>query len=227
MHCATGRGRLQSWANKDETFPSLCTRLQGLPNGMGDLYKTLVSSRFGPGYIKTPHFQDQLAVCHAHNKQLTVALIENAEGAQVILETRNGIPGSTFEAIENDIAWRSAAVQYSYLSALASHERDRAANQIKAVEEAGDEEVKQTFPNVRRQAARSEEAGTFFCGFPGCNKSYANLSSLKRHVKEQQIAKAPTHVGYTPDNDDFSAEIKARGGLTRPHGKKTWRDSPP
>ena len=222
MHWATGRGRLQSWANKDETFPSLCTRLQGLPNGMGDLYKTLVSSRFGPGYIKTPHFQDQLAVCHAHNKQLTVALIENAEGAQVILETRNGIPGSTFEAIENDIRGRSAAVQYSYLTALASHDRDRAAAQIQAVKDAGGNVAEQMFPNVRRQAARSEEAGTFFCGFPGCNKSYANLSSLRTHVTKQQTAKAPTHVGYTPDNDDFSAEIKARGGLTRPKGKKTW-----
>ena len=222
MHQATGHGRLQSWANKDETFASLCTRLQGLPNGMGDLYKTLVSRRFGPEYIKKPHFQEQLAECHAHNKQLTVALIMNAEGAQVILETRNGIPGSTFEAIENDIRGRSAAVQYSYITALASHARDRAADQIQAVKDAGGNVAEQTFPNVRRQAARSKEAGTFFCGFPGCNKSYANLSSLKRHVTEQQIAKAPTHVGYTPDNDDFSAEIKARGGLTRPKGKKTW-----
>jgi hypothetical protein len=189
---------------------------------MGALYETLVSTRFGSEYIQTPGFQELLCACHAHNSELTTALIENREGAQVILETRNGIAGTTFEKLETDMDRRSPAVKYSYLMALASHVRDRAANQIKAVEEAGDEEVKQTFPDVRRQAARSEEAGTFFCGFPGCNKSYANLSSLKRHVTEQQIAKAPTHVGYTPDNDDFSAEIKARGGLTRPKGKKTW-----
>jgi hypothetical protein len=226
MHCATGHGRLQSWANKDETFASLCTRLQGLPNGMGDLYKTLVSRRFGPEYIKKPHFQEQLAECHAHNKQLTVALIMNAEGAQVILETRNGIPGSTFEAIENDIRGRSAAEQYSYLSALASQDHNRAATQIKAVEEAGGNPAEVTFPDVRRQAARSEEAGTFFCGFAGCTKSYADLSGLKKHVKKEQNAKAPTHVGYTPDKDDFEAEIKARGGLTRPKGKKTWTSPP-
>jgi hypothetical protein len=222
MHCATGRGRLQCWANKDETFPSLCTRLVGLPNGVGALYETLVSTRFGSEYIQTPGFQELLCACHAHNSELTTALIENREGAQVILETRNGIAGSTFEKLETDMDRRSPAVKYSYLMALASHDRNRAATQIKAVEEAGDQEAKQTFPNVRRQAARSKEAGTFFCGFPGCNKSYANLSSLRTHVTTQQTAKAPTHVGYTPDNDDFSAEIKARGGLTRPKGKKTW-----
>ena len=222
MHCATGRGRLQSWVNKDETFPSLCTRLVGLPNGVGALYETLVSTRFGSEYIQTPGFQERLTACHARNGELTAALIENREGAQVILETRNGIAGSTFEKLETDMDRRSPAVKYSYLMALASHDRDQAATQIKAVEEAGDEEAKQTFPNVRRQAARSKEAGTFFCGFAGCTKSYADLSGLKKHVKKEQNAKAPTHVGYTPDKDDFPAEIKARGGLTRPTGKKTW-----
>jgi hypothetical protein len=222
MHGSTGRGRLQSWVNKDKDFASLCTHLVGLPNGMGALYKTLVTGRFGPEYIQKPGFQTRLAACHAHNSQLTAALIENEEGAQVILETCNGIPGSTFAAIENDIRGRSAAVQYSYITALASHVRDRAAAQIQAVKDAGGNVAEQMFPNVRRQAARSEEAGTFFCGFPGCNKSYANLSGLRKHVTKQQTAKAPTHVGYTPDNDDFSAEIKARGGLTRPKGKKTW-----
>jgi predicted lactoylglutathione lyase len=198
---------------------------------MGDLYKTLVSSRFGPGYIKTPHFQDQLAVCHAHNKQLTVALIENAEGAQVILETRNGIPGSTFEAIENDIARRSAAVRYSYLAALASHERDRAAAQIQAVKDAGGNAAEETFPDVRRQDERSSEAGTFFCRFEGCTKSYKNFESLVRHVKQEQqgygsggsaaTAKTPTHVGYTP-------KAPKRGDLPaggqRSHKKKTWAE---
>jgi predicted lactoylglutathione lyase len=235
MHCATGRGRLQSWANKDETFPSLCTRLQGLPNGMGDLYKTLVSSRFGPGYIKTPHFQDQLAVCHAHNKQLTVALIENAEGAQVILETRNGIPGSTFAAIENDIAWRSAAVQYSYLAALASHERDRAAAQIQAVKDAGGNAADNTFPEVRRQDERSSEAGTFLCGFEGCTNVYKTFDGLVKHVKHEKrgygrtgsaaTAKTPTHVGYTPKDPK---RVTLRGDLPaegrRSHHKKTWAE---
>ena len=231
MHWATGRGRLQSWANKDETFPSLCTRLQGLPNGMGDLYKTLVSSRFGPGYIKTPHFQDQLAVCHAHNKQLTVALIENAEGAQVILETRNGIPGSTFEALENGIRRRSASVQCSYVTALASHHPFRAAEQIQAVEVAGGNAAELTFPHVQRKDARSKEAGTFFCGFIGCTNSghgYKTLDGLVRHVKHEKRgygrtgnasnAKAATHVGYTPDKADYMAEGR------RSHQKKTWAE---
>jgi len=235
MHCATGRGRLQSWANKDETFPSLCTRLQGLPNGVGDLYKTLLWRRFGPEYIKTPHFQEQLAACHAHNKQLTVALIENAEGAQVILETRNGIPSSTFEAIENDIRRYSAAVQYSYLAALASHERDRAAAQIQAVKDAGGNAADKTFPEVRRQDERSSEAGTFLCGFEGCTKSYKDFKGLVKHVKQEQqgfgrngsaaTAKPPTHVGYTPKDPK---RVTLRGDLPaegrRSHHKKTWAE---
>ena len=227
MHCATGRGRLQSWANKDKEFGSLCTSLVGLPNGMGDLYKTLVTTRFGPEYIQTPGFQERLAACHAHNGQLTAALIENSEGAQVVLETRNGIPGSTFAALETDIRRYRPSEKYSYMTALASHESNRAATQIKAVEEAGGEEAEQTFPNVRRQAARSKEAGTFCCGFDGCTKSFADLRGLRKHVKQKQTANPPTHVGYTPDKDDFEAEIKARGNNTHAHGKKTWPDSPP
>ena len=92
MHGSTGRGRLQSWVNKDKDFASLCTHLVGLPNGMGALYKTLVTRRLGPEYIQKPGFQTRLAACHAHNSELTTALIENSEGAQVVLETRNGIP---------------------------------------------------------------------------------------------------------------------------------------
>jgi hypothetical protein len=103
MHCATGRGRLQSCARKDDKFASLCTRLVGLPNGMGGLYNTLVTRRFGSEYIQTPGFHERLAACHAHNSELTTALIENSEGAQVVLDTSNGIAGSTFEALENDI----------------------------------------------------------------------------------------------------------------------------
>ena len=222
MHCATGRGRLQSWVNKVADLASLCTGLVALQNGVGDLYNTLVSTRFGLEYINNEMFRKQLAVCHAHNSQLTKALIENEEGAQVVLGTRNGIPGSTFAAIEDDIRRCSPAKQYSYLTALASHVRDRAAAQIQAVIDAGGNAAELTFPDVQRQDARSKEAGTFFCGFPGCNKSYANLSSLRTHVTTQQTAKAPTHVGYTPDKADFSAEIKARGNNSHARGKKTW-----
>jgi hypothetical protein len=188
---------------------------------MGGLYNTLVTRRFGSEYIQTPGFHERLAACHAHNSELTTALIENSEGAQVVLDTSNGIAGSTFEKLETDMDRRSPAVKYSYLMALASHDRDRAATQIKAVEEAGDEEAKQTFPNVRRQAARSKEAGTFFCGFPGCNKSYADLSGLKKHVKKQQTAKAPTHVGYTPKAPK-RGDLPAEG--RRSHQKKTWAE---
>ena len=67
---------------------------------MGALYDTLLSTRFGPAYIHTPNFQERLAACHARNRQLTAALIENVEGAQVVLETRNGIPGSTFGPLQ-------------------------------------------------------------------------------------------------------------------------------
>jgi hypothetical protein len=172
MHGATGRVRLQSWVNKDKgfKFASLCTRLQGLPNGMGDLYKTLVMRRLGSEYIQTPGFQERLAACHAHNSQLTTALIENSEGAQVVLETRTGIAGSTFEALENDIRRYSASEKYSCLAALASssHERHRrAATQIQAVKDAGGNAAEKTFPDVQRKDARSSEAGTFLCGFEG------------------------------------------------------------
>ena len=228
MHWATGRGRLQSWANKDETFPSLCTRLQGLP-GVGALYKTLVSRRFGPGYIQTPGFQEQLAACHAHNSELTTALIENSEGAQVVLDTSNGIAGSTFEALENDIRRYSASEQYSYLTALASHERHRAATQIQSVKDAGGNAAEKTFPDVRRQAARTSVAGTFLCDFEGCTNVYKTFDGLVRHVKHEKrgygrtgsaaTAKAPTHVGYTP-------KAPKRGDLPaggqRSHKKKTW-----
>ena len=221
MHCATGRGRLQSWANKDEDFASLCTGLRESPNGMGELYDKLVSKRFGPEYIDNETFRKQLAVCHTHNTRLTAALIETEEGAQVVLETRNGIPGSTFAAIEEDIRRRSDSVQYSYLTALASHASgNRAKTQIQAVIDAGGNAAELTFRDVRRQDARSTEAGTFFCGFEGCPKSYADLKGLKKHVTQQQTAKPPTHVGYTPNKADFSAEIEARG--TRDHRKKTW-----
>jgi hypothetical protein len=101
---------LQGWVNNNADFTSLCTRLVALPDGIGALYKRLVSCRYGPKYINNEKFREQLASCHAHNSELTAALIENEEGAQVILETCNGIPDSTFEAIENDIRGRSAAV---------------------------------------------------------------------------------------------------------------------
>ena len=227
MHCATGRGRLQSWANKNKEFASLCTRLVALPDGMGALYNKLVSCRYGPKYINNEEFREQLASCHARNRELTAALIANEEGALVVLNTSNGMLGSTFENLETDIDRRSPSVKYSYMTALASHESNRAATQIKAVEEAGDEEAEQTFPNVRRQAARSKEAGTFCCGFDGCTKRFADLRGLRKHVTQKQTAKPPTHVGYTPDKDDFEAEIKARGNNTHARGKKTWPDSPP
>jgi hypothetical protein len=222
--CATGRGRLQKWANKAEEF----TRLQGLPDGRGGLYKTLLSKRFGPQYIQTPGFQERLAACHAHNSELTTALIENEDGAQVVLDTSNGIPGSTFAALENDIAWRSDSERYSYLTALASHKRHRAADQIQAVKDAGGNAVEKTFPDVRRQDERSSEAATFFCRFEGCTKSYKNFDSLVRHVKEEQqgyrtgsaaTAKAPTHVGYTPKAPK-RGDLPAEG--RRAHRKKTW-----
>lgn len=232
MHCATGRGRLQSWVNKDEEFASLFTRLRESPNGMGALYDTLLSTRFGPAYIHTPNFQEQLAACHARNRQLTAALIENVEGAQVVLETRNGIPGSTFAALEADIGRRSASVQYSYMTALASHVRNRAATQIQAVKDAGGNAAEVTFPDVQRQDARSEEAGTFFCGFVGCTNSghgYKSFGGLARHVQQEQrgygrsgsaeTAKAATHVGYTPKRGDFPAEVRVS------HQKKTWEDA--
>ena len=229
MHCATGRGRLQSWANKDVKFASLCTSLVGLPDGMGALYKRLVSCRYGPKYIQTPGFQERLAACHAHNRELTTALIENEEGAQVVLETRNGIPGSTFAALETDIRRYRASEKYSYLAALASHEHDRAAAQIQAVKDAGGNAAEKTFPDVQRKDARSSEAGTYFCGFAGCTKSFKSFDSLARHVKHEQrgygrtgsaaTAKAPTHVGYTPKTPK-RGDLPAEG--RRSHRKKTW-----
>ena len=225
--CATGRGRLQIWANKAEEL----TRLQGLPNGMGDLYKTLVTTRFGPEYIQTPGFQERLAACHAHNRELTTALIENEEGAQVVLETRNGIPGSTFAALETDIRVRRyrASEKYSYLAALASHEHDRAAAQIQAVKDAGGNAAEKTFPDVQRKDARSTEAGTFLCDFEGCTNVYKTFDGLVKHVRHEQrgygrsgsaaTAKAPTHVGYTPKTPK-RGDLPAEG--RRSHHKKTW-----
>ena len=229
MHCATGRGRLPSWANKDDKFASLCTRLVASPDGMGVLYNTLVSTRFGPEYIQTPGFQERLTACHAHNSELTTALIENSEGAQVVLETRTGIAGSTFQALENGIRRYSASEQYSYLTALASHERHRAATQIQSVKDAGGNAAKKTFPDVQRQAARSSEAVTFLCDFEGCTNVYKTFAGLVKHVKHEKrgygrtgsaaTAKAPTHVGYTP-------KAPKRGylpaGGQRSHKKKTW-----
>jgi hypothetical protein len=196
---------------------------------MGGLYNTLVSRRFGAEYNQKPKFQERLAACRAHNSQLTTALIENSEGAQVVLETRNGIPGSTFEALENGIRRRSASVQCSYVTALASHHPFRAAEQIQAVEVAGGNAAELTFPHVQRKDARSKEAGTFFCGFEGCTNSghgYKTLDGLVRHVKHEKRgygrtgsasnAKAATHVGYTPDKADYMAEGR------RSHQKKTW-----
>jgi hypothetical protein len=89
-----------------------------------------------------------------------------------------------------------------------------------------------TFPNVRRQDARSKEAGTFFCGFEGCTNSghgYKSFRALAEHVKFEQrgygrsgspeTAKAATHVGYTPKRGDFPAEVRVS------HQKKTWEDA--
>jgi hypothetical protein len=199
---------LQSWVNNNAEFASLCTSLVALPDGIGALYRKLVSCRYGPKYIKTPGFQEQLALCHAHNSELTAALIENEEGAQVVLDTSNGIAGSTFEELEIDIRRYSASGKYSYLAALASHERDRAAAQIQAVKDAGGNAADNTFPEVRRQDERSSEAGTFLCGFEGCTNVYKTFDGLVKHVKHEKrgygrtgsaaTAKAPTHVGYTP-----------------------------
>jgi hypothetical protein len=228
-HRATGRGRLQSWANNNAGFASLCTRLVALPDGIGALYRSLVSCRYGPKYINHEKFREQLASCHARNGELTAALIENEEGAQVVLDTSNGIAGSTFEALETDISRYRASDKYSYLAALASHERHRAAAQIQAVRDAGGNVADKTFPDVRRQNERSSEASTFLCGFEGCTKSYKNFNSLVRHVKEEQqgygsrgsaaTAKTPTHVGYTPKAPK-RGDLPAEG--RRSHKKKTW-----
>jgi hypothetical protein len=219
---------LQSWVNNNAEFASLCTSLVALPDGIGALYRKLVSCRYGPKYINNEKFREQLASCHARNGELTAALIENEEGAQVVLDTSNGIAGSTFEELEIDIRRYSASGKYSYLAALASHERDRAAAQIQAVKDAGGNAAEKTFPDVRRQNERSSEASTFLCGFEGCTKSYKNFDSLVRHVKEEQqgyrtgsaaTAKAPTHVGYTPKAPK-RGDLPAEG--RRAHRKKTW-----
>jgi hypothetical protein len=222
---------LQRWANKGEEFESLCTRLVGLPNGMGGLYNTLVTRRFGSEYIQTPGFHERLAACHAHNSELTTALIENSEGAQVVLDTSNGIAGSTFEALENDIRRYRASEKYSYLAALASHERHRAATQIQAVKDAGGNAAKKTFPDVRRQDERSSEAGTFLCDFEGCTNVYKTFDGLVKHVRHEQrgygrtgsaaTAKPPTHVGYTPKAPK-RGDLPAEG--RRSHQKKTWAE---
>jgi hypothetical protein len=83
MHRATACGRLQSYANNLE-FVSLCTGLLALPDGMGALYATLVSSHFGAEYIQNPTSpgRKQLAECHTRNSELTAALIQNREGAR-------------------------------------------------------------------------------------------------------------------------------------------------
>ena len=234
-HRATGRGRLQSWANNNAEFASLCTRLVALPDRIGALYKTLMSRRFGPEYINNEKFREQLASCHAHNSELTAALIENEEGAQVVLDTSNGIAGSTFEELEIDIRRYSASGKYSYLAALASHERDRAAAQIQAVKDAGGNAADNTFPEVRRQDERSSEAGTFLCGFEGCTNVYKTFDGLVKHVRHEQrgygrtgsaeTAKPPTHVGYTPKDPK---RVTLRGDLPaegrRSHKKKTWAE---
>jgi hypothetical protein len=131
--------------------------------------------------------------------------------------------------LENDIRRYRASEKYSYLAALASHERDRAAAQIQAVKDAGGNAAKKTFPDVRRQDERSSEAGTFLCDFEGCTNVYKTFDGLVKHVKHEKrgygrtgsaaTAKAPTHVGYTP-------KAPKRGDLPaggqRSHKKKTW-----
>jgi hypothetical protein len=220
---------LQSWVNNNAEFASLCTRLVALPDGIGALYGRLVSCRYGPKYINNETFREQLESCHARNGELTAALIENEEGAQVVLDTSNGIAGSTLEALEIDIRRYSASGKYSYLAALASHERDRAAAQIQAVKDAGGNAADNTFPEVRRQDERSSEAGTFLCGFEGCTNVYKNFAGLVRHVKHEQrgygrtgsaaTARASTHVGYTPTTPK-RGDLPAEG--RRAHRKKTW-----
>jgi hypothetical protein len=228
-HRATGRGRLQSWVNNNADFASLCTRLVALPDGIGVLYKRLLSCWHGPKYINNEKFREQLASCHARNGELTAALIENEEGAQVVLDTSNGIAGSTFDNLETDIRRYRASEKYSYLAALASHERDRAAAQIQAVKDAGGNAAKKTFPEVRRQDERSSEAGTFLCGFEGCTNMYKTFDGLVKHVKHEKrgygrtgsaaTAKPPTHVGYTPKAPK-RGDLPAEG--RRSHQKKTW-----
>ena len=126
MHRATACCRLQSYANNLE-FVSLCTGLLALPDGMGALYATLVSSHFGAEYIQNPTSRKQLAECHARNSELTAALIQNREGAQAVLETGDGMPGSIVAELEADIGRRDPSDKYRYVSnvtGLSSHVRD-------------------------------------------------------------------------------------------------------
>jgi hypothetical protein len=221
------RRRLQGHVNKDDGFASLCTGLVAQP-GLGPLYQTLVSKRFGPGYIDDLAFRVQLDICYQHNPELTTALIESGEGAQVILETCTDMPGSVFEELATDIGRCDEDARYSYYKALASHEQGRAAAQIQAVRDAGGNVPEQTFPLVRRQDKRTGEAGTFQCGFPGCpSKPFSTFANLKKHVATAQqeygrtgTARPATHVGYTPDPKDFAAERAAMAG--DPKRRKVW-----
>ena len=224
---ATARRRLQGYANKGDGFASVCTSLVAQPD-LGPLYQTLVSKWYGPGYIEDLAFRDQLDMCYQLNPRLTTALIESGEGAQVILETRTGMHGSVFKDIEADIGRGAEDVQYSYYTALASHAQGRAAAQIEAVREAGGNVPEHTFPLVQRKEKRAAKAGTFQCGFTGCpSKPFASFDGLKKHVKQAKeahgrtgTARPPTHVGYTPDPEDFAAETAAMP--PRSHQKKVW-----